>query len=232
MLSGSAITSTNRSTSSDVIPWPMRSTLTEAAQGTQGVRGEVAHPAASTQDLIERLCDPDDQLVVRASRSIVRTSRVSKSSTRSSPPGANASTSRLSTLQALSKVLQHQSLMDHVPRAFRDGLRNKVHGAHLQLGTAVGSAPTRVGVDRQHAPRWPDLVGHPSGDRTAPRTDLQAAEPPCHPQTGQVTSGHRIEHDLQAGKAISGLGLGVRQQVRRRVISHPRALPPRSPLRP
>ena len=129
-------------------------------------------------------------------------------------------------VESLGDVLQHQPLVDHIPRAGRDGLRHEIQGAHFELRAAVAPAPAGVEVHCQNSPRGPHLIRHPSGNRAAARTHLQAACPRRQPQPRQVAASDGIEHGLQPSEAIGRIELGVRQEVRRLVITHQPVLPP------
>jgi len=127
-------------------------------------------------------------------------------------------------VESLGNVLKHQPLMDHVPRAGRDGLRYEVQCADFELRAAVPPGPAGVEVHGQDPPGGTHLICHPSGNRAATGTHFQAACPRLQPQSRQVAAGDGIEHGLQSGEAIGRLEFGVRQEVRRLVVTHPRVL--------
>jgi hypothetical protein len=93
-------------------------------------------------------------------------------------------------------------------------------GAHLEVHATFTPTPAGVEVHGKHSPRGPHLIRHPSGNRAAARTHLQAACPWCQSQPVQVAASDGIEHDLQPGEAIARLGPGVRQEISRLVIRH------------
>ena len=84
-------------------------------------------------------------------------------------------------VEALGDVLQHQPLVDHVPRPGWRRLGHEVQGAHLQLRAAVGPAPAGIQVDGQDMPAVTDLVRHPASDRTATRPTSRQWAPGATP---------------------------------------------------
>ena len=196
-------------------------------QDAQGVGGEIIDSASGAQEPVEGLCHAHDQLVVGPGPVDGAHLAGVEVLDQDHATGRQRIHQAGEHVESLGDVLKHQPLVDHVPRAGRDGLRHEVQCAHFELRAAVTPAPAGVEVHGQHPPGGHPLDPPSIGQSIRSRTHLQAARPRRQPQSRQVAAGDGIEHGLQPGEAIGRLELGVRQEVRRLIITHPRGLPRR-----
>ena len=145
-----------------VPPWSMAHVAAGAGalqpvppKGAQGVGGEVAGPAAGAQEPVEGLCHAHDQLVVGPGPVDGAHLAGVEVLDQDHATGRQRIHQAGEHVESLGDVLKHQPLVDHVPRAGRDGLRHEVQGAHFELRAAVAPAPAGVEVHGQDPPAGP-----------------------------------------------------------------------------
>jgi hypothetical protein len=111
--------------------------------------------------------------------------------------------------------------MNHVPRTLGNWIIDEVDLPDLELGAGVVFEPSRVEVGRHHPTGRTHALGEPASVRTTSRTNLQTPSASGDPEPFEVTDGHRVERALQSAKTVTGLGLGVTEQI----LGHNHRLP-------
>ena len=248
MVSGSDTISTKRSSSSGVRPsrtspsrvwralaaitwakpsppesnemWPLAPVSTRPRSRKQAPRvgREVVRAIAFAQELVERRGDADDELVMRAAT--IGRADLAGVEVLDDQPAARCEPGNqlIEHVEAGRDVLQHEPLVDEVPRALRDRAGHHVELLHLELCAAVVLEPSGVEVDGHHLPLGTDARGEPAGDRATTGPDLQAPVARPHPDAREVLDRDGVEASFQSIESSRRLGIRIAHQVRR--LSH------------
>ena len=176
-------------------------------------RRELGDAAARSEETVERPGDADHELVVRPLAVDGADLGGVEVLDQDPPARCQRGNEPVEHVEALGHVLQHEPLVDDVPRPVGDGVGDQVELTDLQLWAAVVAEPPRVEIRRHDLTSGPDLAGQPTGDRPAAGADLQASGAGADAEPLQVADRDGVEGLVQAVEAIGGLRLAVGQQV-------------------